>query len=133
MTLSAMLSIDENALICDFAETYHIYDLESLPVTTVAILACGLGEESRIMRKVNGTNVSPQMLLLAHMVDRLSIIAWQRTKDGARNRNKPASIVEQLLESAKPRRQHRKAAAFDSAESFEKTRKRILERRRSDD
>lgn len=123
-----MLSVDENALICDFAETYHIYDLESLPVITVAILACGLGEESRIMKKIGGTNVSPQMLLLAHAVDRLSILVWQRTKDGAKNRNRPASIVDQLLNSAKPKRQHKAVTVFDSAEAFEQHRKRILER-----
>lgn len=123
-----MLSVDENALICDFAETYHIYDLESLPVTTVAILACGLGEDSRIMKKISGTNVSPQMLLLAHAVDRLSILAWQQTKDGAKNRNRPASIVEQLLNSSKPNRLRRVVTVFNSPAEFEEQRKRIMER-----
>ena len=123
-----MLSVDEHALICDFAETYHIYDLESLPVQTVAILACGLGEESRIMRKMSGTNVSPTLLLLAHAVDRLSILVWKDTKDGRKNRNKPESVVNMLLRSKSDKNKHISSTAFESAEAFETCRKHILER-----
>lgn len=39
ITLSSMLNLSEDALICDFAETYHIYDYRSLPLRLVATLA----------------------------------------------------------------------------------------------
>ena len=48
-----MLKKDEEALICDFAETYHIYDYKRLPLTTVAALAVGLRENSRLKMAMN--------------------------------------------------------------------------------
>lgn len=122
-----MLRLDRDALICDFAETYHIYDLKALPVQTVALLACGLREDSRIKQKINGTHVPVNTLLLAHIVDRLGILIWQRTKDGQHGRNKPESIAEQLLNTGK--RNLNKVDAFESPEEFEEARRRILERR----
>ena len=122
-----MLRLDRDALICDFAETYHIYDLKALPVTTVALLACGLREDSRIKQKINGTHVPVNTLLLAHIVDRLGILIWQRTKDGQHGRNKPESIAEQLLNTGK--RNLNKVDAFETPEEFEEARRRILERR----
>lgn len=46
-----MVAEDEHALICDLAETYGIYDYHKLPARTVAILATGLREDSRIFMK----------------------------------------------------------------------------------
>lgn len=37
-----MVAVDEEALICDFAETYNILDWRELPCRTAAILASGL-------------------------------------------------------------------------------------------
>jgi hypothetical protein len=122
-----MLRLDRDALICDFAETYHVYDLKALPVQTVALLACGLREDSRIKQKINGTHVPVNTLLLAHIVDRLGILIWQRTKDGQHGRNKPESIAEQLLNTGK--RNLNKVDAFETPEEFEEARRRILERR----
>ena len=41
MALTAMLATDEDALLCDFAETYGVYDLEALPVEKLAVLSFG--------------------------------------------------------------------------------------------
>ena len=41
-----MIATDEDALICDFAETYHIYDYRSLDVEYAATLAYGLRDDS---------------------------------------------------------------------------------------
>ena len=122
-----MIRLDRDALLCDLAETYHIYDPKALPVQTVALLACGLREDSRIKQKINGTHVPVNTLLLAHIVDRLGILIWQRTKDGQHGRNKPESIAEQLLNTGK--RNLNKVDAFESPEEFEEARRRILERR----
>lgn len=47
-----MIETDESALICDFAETYHIYDYRALPVSYAATLAYGLRNDSRIRLKL---------------------------------------------------------------------------------
>lgn len=122
-----MLRLDRDALLCDFAEYYHIYDFEALPVKTVALLACGLRDESRIKQKINGTKVPMNTMLLAYAVDRLGILIWQRTKDGAHGRNKPESIVEMLMNTGKQK--ITQVDAFDTPEEFEEARTRILERR----
>lgn len=122
-----MLRLDRDALLCDFAEYYHIYDFEALPVRTVALLACGLRDESRIKQKINGTSVPVNTMLIAHAVDRLGLLIWQKTKDGQRGRNKPESIVEMLMNTGK--RKTTRVDAFDSPEEFEEARRRILERR----
>jgi len=42
-----MSAIDRDALICDFAQYYHL-NLDEQPVRYAAILACGLPADSRI-------------------------------------------------------------------------------------
>ena len=69
-----MISTDEDALICDLAETYHIYNYKSLPVFTVATLASGLRDDSRIKLKMNKQLVSNTDLLLSVIADRLGLI-----------------------------------------------------------
>ncbi len=34
-----MIAVDEDALVCDLAETYGIYDYRQLPITRVAVFA----------------------------------------------------------------------------------------------
>lgn len=46
------MSYDRDALICDIAETYGVYDLGALPLQTVAVLAQGLRHDARIMMKL---------------------------------------------------------------------------------
>lgn len=91
-----MIAVDEDALICDFAETYHIYDWRGLPLSYAATLASGLRENSRIKMAITKRSVSLETLLMAATVDRLSYLLWANTKDAAKGRNRPASIVERL-------------------------------------
>lgn len=92
-----MLAADREALICDFAETYGIYDLQALPVSLSATLAAGLRESSRIKMKMSGTKVPKCELLLAAIVDRLSVLLWFQTKNAQNGYNRPRSIVEVLI------------------------------------
>lgn len=69
-----MINLDEDALICDLAETYHIYNYKSLPVFTVATFASGLRDDSRIKLKMNKQRVSNTDLLLSVIADRLGLI-----------------------------------------------------------
>lgn len=97
MTLSHMISIDEDALMCDLAEVYHIYDYKSLPVSLVATFSCGLRDESRIKMKISDTKVSLNTVLLTCILDKVNWIAWSKTEDGHRNANHPKSILSILL------------------------------------
>ncbi len=121
-----MIRLDRDALICDLAETYGIYDMESLPIKTVAILSCGLREDSRIKQKLSANPLSIDSLLLAHAVDRLGILIWQRTKDGQHGRNRPESFVEKMMES-KTRKKVR-LTGFESVEEYEEAKNMILRR-----
>lgn len=117
-----MIAADEAALICDFAETYHIYDFRALPARRAAVLACGLREDSRIMRKLSGVPASLQTMLLAMIADAVRILIWQNTRDGAKGRNKPKSILDQLA----ARGQAGETASFATAEEFEAWRSAML-------
>ena len=71
-----MLSIDRDALLCDLAETYHIYDLRALPVTTLAALSFGLRDDSRIKMKLAGIKYIPHEVLLACICDNLTMLRY---------------------------------------------------------
>ena len=115
-----MIKIDENALICDLAETYHIYDYRQLPPATVAIFAIGLKDDSRIKMKLSNSKVPPNIMLLAGIIDRLNILIWQNTEDGRKGRNKPKPILNDLYEKES------EISAFVSGKEFEAERQRLI-------
>lgn len=118
-----MITADNDALICDFAETYHIYDYRALPLSLVATLACGLGENSRIRRSMSGQTLTVEAMLLAMLVDRTGLILWTQTKDAQKGRNRPKSVLEQLLAGADSNKED--IEAYASGEEFEAERKRL--------
>lgn len=109
-----MIALDEDALICDFAETYHIYDMERLPVAYAATLAAGLREDSRIKLKASGSEVDTKTLLLAHIADNTAINVYFKTEDAKKKRNRPRSLLE-LMTHAKKDKQTR---GFKSGADF---------------
>lgn len=111
-----MIAADRDALICDLAETYGVLDMRAIPVPLLATLACGLRENARIKMKLSGSKANPLDLMVAAAVDRLSILMWQNTKDGADGRNKPKSIVALLLGEQE---EEKELQGFDTAEEFE--------------
>lgn len=119
-----MLKQSEDALICDFAETYHILDWRSLSVKTAATLACGLRDDSRIKMLISGTRYKADTLLLAGIADRLSILAWMKTKDGQKGRNKPRMLVDEMTRVRKPR----DTVSYGTPEEYLAARARIVER-----
>lgn len=123
-----MLRRCRNELICDFAETYRIYDLGSLSVFTMAILADGLRDNSRTKMKLTGAKVAPDLFLLAHIADRLGLLLWKDTKDAKKNRNRPASFVNLILGIEDETKTKTKVDSFDTFEEFEEARKKIIER-----
>lgn len=114
-----MIACDEHALICDLAETYHIYDYESLPLQTVAILSIGLRDESRIKMKMNKVHYTFDMWTRAAILDDLNWLVWTKTKDGQNNRNRPKKILDELLGKTK-KKSKLDTVVFSSIESYEK-------------
>ena len=110
-----MIHEDEDALICDLAEAYKVFDYRALPVRLLATLCCGLREDSRIRMKLSGMKVSMEIMLLATAVDKLSFLAWSRTKDAEEGRNRPRSIVSIITGGA----EEKDILAFETAEEFE--------------
>ena len=120
-----MIRLDESALICDFAETYHILDYRSLPATRAAILALGLRDNSRIKMRIADTKVSVDTLLQAIIADRLALLLWAHTADGANNTNRPASIYDKLM-GCENQKSEKSIIAFDTVEEFERRKAEIL-------
>lgn len=72
-----MLSFDRDALICDLAETYRIYDYRALPVMTLAALASGLRPDSRIKLKMANIKETSSEVLLIQIFDLLQMMRYQ--------------------------------------------------------
>ena len=96
-----MIQLDEDALICDLSETYHIYDYRSLPVRLVATLAAGLRADSRIMLRASDMTVSQETILLACIADRVEAFRYGFSEDAKNGRNRPQSLVEILAGETK--------------------------------
>lgn len=111
-----MISTDEQALICDLAETYHVLDYKSLPLKTVATLSVGLRDNSRIKMKMTGMNHSLETLLLAAVSDRMANLVWMNSQDGAKGINRPKFILSELLGEEKDGN----VQGYDSPEEFDK-------------
>jgi hypothetical protein len=126
MILAAMLERSEDSLICDLAETYHIYDMRSFKASYIAILAAGLREDSRVMMLFSGNKIRPSLLLQAASLDKLALLWWAETKDGQKNRNRPESVVESLTRENKQTEEP--PIVFESAEDFNKTREEMIRR-----
>ena len=126
MILASMIERGEDALICDLAETYHIYEMRSFRASYIATLAAGLREDSRIMMLFSGNKIRPSLLLQAASLDKLALLWWAETKDGQKNRNRPESVVESLTKENKQTEEP--PIVFESAEEFNRVREEMLKR-----
>lgn len=78
-----MLKADRDALLCDFAEVYHIYSFNALPAHTLAALAVGLRDDSRIKMKMSGMVYVSPVITLAAIADNVALIRhWLCMKEG---------------------------------------------------
>lgn len=107
-----MMAADEDALVCDFAETYHIYDFRQLTPSYAATLAAGLRDDSRIRTVLSGLPVPlPQYLQMAEL-DALNLLTWLNSSDGAEGKNRPKSLLKAFTDDDST------VQGFDSGEDF---------------
>lgn len=125
MALAGMMATNKTALICDLAETYGVLNYKELPVETLAALSVGLRENSRIRMIMADNKVEQDVLLLAAAVDRLTFLAWSKTKDAEKGLNRPRSIVDIITGKSQ---KENDIMAFNTAEEFEAARAEIIER-----
>ena len=117
-----MLDEDEDALICDFQQFYQVSLFPILidDLERASVLAWGLPDESRIKRLISKQPVDNQTLLMAYMLDDLNFIAWSKTKDAEKGKNKPKSVVESLYKDKT------ETSAYLTADDWQKARAKIL-------
>lgn len=124
MSLADMMKCDEDALICDLAETYHIFDIRALPLEKVALFSVGLRDNSRIKMKMANVKYQSKEIMLMSIIDHLSILVWQNTKDAIKGKNKPNSLMDKLLNVSR----ESEISSFNSGYEFEKARNEILKK-----
>lgn len=118
-----MISTDEDALICDLAETYQIYNYRQLPVEMVAVFSYGLKDDSRIKMIMNQQETSLENILLAGISDRVGLLLWMNSKDGQNNRNRPQSLLATLTGATN---KSEGSIGFNSGEEFERKRQELI-------
>ena len=112
----------EDDLICDLAETYHIFKFKELSPSLVATLCFGLRDESRVKMKLSGKKITLSQILLARITDELAFQSWAKTKDGQKNRNRPESVLKALTTEPK----EEEAVSFITADDFDRAWKEIV-------
>ena len=116
-----MLAIDRNAVIRDLAETYQIYDYRRVPGRLLGILTAGLGENTRIGKKVNGVRGTVSEVLLAQILDGVRWLCWAQTEDGKKGKHQPKSVASEFFVS-----EDKNKAKATTIDDFEKIRGQIV-------
>lgn len=116
-----MMAVGRDEWICDLAETYGIFNYKALPTELLATLSIGLRESSRIKMKISGMKATSDTMLRMITVDCLRMLVWMNSEDGAKNTNRPNSLIVGLLGL-----QTSEVEAFETGGDFETRRKMIL-------
>lgn len=107
------------------AETYHIYEYETLPVKTLAVLSSGLRDDSRIKMKINGMKSIPLEIIAADAADTLKLLVCAMS--GAQERPTLFSDLRETEEKQETKKRNA-IQAFDSEEDFKKAWREKTER-----
>ena len=99
-------------------------DYKALPVHLTAALFAGLKADSRAKMRLRGMKVPLDLVLSAAAVDRLSLLVWAQSRDAEKGRNRPESLVTELLGEGK---RGGDICAFSSGDEFDAARKKMTE------
>lgn len=110
-----MEALDKDALICDFAQYYNIYDYLQYGVTKAAIYAYGLPEDSRIKKKIQNRSYDMATFWQVAVIDVLKGFRYSFEKCHYKSVEKPESTLDALT----GRMNENDNASFESKEEFE--------------
>ena len=108
----------EDALVCDLAEYYGIYDYRQFSLRYIATLAVGLRADSRVKGYINGIEQPPVGITLVQMLDAIQYFAYAM----AGGKEAPKSALNAYLTAKKT------TDGYDTGEDFENAREAILGR-----
>ncbi len=117
-----MLAFDRDALMCDMAETYGIYDIKAFRPKQVAMYACGLSPDSRIYTKMSGIHPRHIMEILAHIVDELQIMRYSLT---AQKGDSLPTLFTDLIMDGEGHKSKEATQGFRSGEEFDEAWKNL--------
>ena len=72
---------------------------------------------------MSGLNAAPETILLSAITDRTGLLAWMQSKDGTKNRNRPVSILDKILN---PEKKKENVTTFATGQDFEDEWNRLL-------
>lgn len=75
--------------------------------------------------KMSGMKQPLETILTASIADRLALLLWSKTKDGAKGRNRPESIAMKLMENSNG---DKTMESFNSPEEFEDRRRELIQK-----
>lgn len=111
-------------MICDLAQYYNIYNYEQLAFNKLAVFVFGLPNDSRIKKKLSGLKIDLNTVMIAGVLDRLSMILYSIA--GSKGSKKPETLTDTLLGNKKTK--EKKPNGYVSGKEFEKRRQEILKR-----
>jgi len=86
----------------------------------LGILAAGLGDNSRIKKRINGVRGSVADVLLAQILDGVRFLCWAQTEDARKGRNRPQSVASDFFVS-----EDKNKTKKMTIEEFEEIRKKV--------
>lgn len=106
----------ENDVICDLAETYHIFSYKEHKPSFIATLLSGLKDDARISMRFAGVTADTKTRLLAMIADLI------RALGGSFDGENGVSIYDSFISSHKSK----KTTGFNTVEEYEKRRNEII-------
>lgn len=122
MALAGMIAFEEEAFICDMAETYHVLDYRALPVPLLITLSSGLGLNSRVKRKQMKMEELHVEYALASIADYLKLIYMAMA---AKKSQSDIFLFSEYVMGNIDRREN-KTVSYNSGTDFDQARKSIL-------
>lgn len=92
-----------------------------MPGRLLGILVAGLGDNSRIGKKINGVRGTITEVLLAQILDGVRFLCWAQTEDGRKGKHRPDSVASGFFVS-----EDKNKVKSVSIEDFEKLRQKII-------
>ena len=115
MFLALCIRECEDDMICDLAETYHMFNYKEYPPSLVGTLVYGLKDDSRVKMFFSGAKIPIDRLLQAKIADELAFLSWTKTKDAQKGKGRPKSILQTMLGNNKKE----EYATFETMEEFQ--------------